>query len=218
MELSLGETETLVVRAARGFGLSWGLAQEAGRAALQLATFGFPAIEIFADLFRQSADLSYQNRCPVIDGRHWTSCGPALCPVVLGSAMSDRRELLLAGAGRLVVTGPVYCPLIVVAMLTQWPVVAGQTVSLTWSGANIWFAENELICLPPGLPRTHRRVNGLVLSLEQRSSLPAADYPSRKSGQSRSVTNRAPYDELLMLAQRTYVPAASGAGEQIQAD
>ncbi|NDH73275.1 MAG: DUF3726 domain-containing protein, partial [Rhodobacteraceae bacterium] len=40
VSLSQGEATAIVVKAARGFGLSWGLAEEAGWALCQLGQFG----------------------------------------------------------------------------------------------------------------------------------------------------------------------------------
>ena len=59
-ELSIGELDSLVFKAYRGAGFSWGMAQEAGFAASWLARHGLPAASYFDILLRQidGQDLS----------------------------------------------------------------------------------------------------------------------------------------------------------------
>ena len=71
IDLSHSELRSLITKAARGAGLAWGLAEEAGWAAEWLARRGFPAADWAA---------------------HWLSSavagGPT--PVALGAALAER--------------------------------------------------------------------------------------------------------------------------------
>lgn len=70
IDLSHSELRSLITKAARGAGLAWGLAEEAGWAAEWLARRGFPAADWAA---------------------HWLSSAVAggLTPVALGAALAD---------------------------------------------------------------------------------------------------------------------------------
>lgn len=88
--VSRSEIEALCHKAARGAGLSWGLAEEAGMAARRLAEAGLPGPEWL---------LAYlegpRGGAPVIAGAHWRSAGNGgLCPIATGAALSDRAGRL----------------------------------------------------------------------------------------------------------------------------
>ena len=56
MIVSLNEIESLALKAARGAGMSWGLAEEAAVAASWLAARSLPWAETLADLLAQQPD------------------------------------------------------------------------------------------------------------------------------------------------------------------
>ena len=75
MSWSLGETAALALKAARGAGLSWGMAEEAAGAVFWLHQRGLPGI---------SALCGYLDVCG-----HDRTGEYALCPLETGSALSD---------------------------------------------------------------------------------------------------------------------------------
>ena len=90
MSWSLGETRALALKAARGAGLAWGMAEEAGAAVVWLQASGLPGAAALAAL---------------LDDWEWE--GARTCPLSLGAAISDgapagrdvgelRQPLLLA--------------------------------------------------------------------------------------------------------------------------
>jgi uncharacterized protein DUF3726 len=92
IDLSLNEAQTLAVRAARGAGFSWGLAEEIGRAARALAVRGEPWAEALLALTRLSD--SFDPPSPERAAR-W-QCGktdqPAsapLCPIRTAMLLID---------------------------------------------------------------------------------------------------------------------------------
>lgn len=68
IELSNGEWRALVVKAARGAGMGWGLAEDAGWAAEWLSCRGLPAADWVAD---------------------WLSSTIGTCPIAFGTQLSD---------------------------------------------------------------------------------------------------------------------------------
>ncbi|HEY1386490.1 MAG TPA: DUF3726 domain-containing protein [Dongiaceae bacterium] len=94
IDLSLNEAQTLAVRAARGAGFSWGLADDIGRAARMLAVRGEPWAEALLALTRladgfapPSPERAARWRC----GRTDLPASAPLCPV--------RTAMLLIDAG-----------------------------------------------------------------------------------------------------------------------
>ena len=75
-ELSIGELDSLVLKAYRGAGFSWGLSQDAGRAAAWMAMRGLPAAECFAELLQQTDGLEHSALTPVISCLLYTSPSP----------------------------------------------------------------------------------------------------------------------------------------------
>jgi len=81
--LSLGEIEALGQKAARGAGLDWGLAEEAGWAARMLSASGLPGPELLA-----LALAGGPGAAPRVAPGAWRGDGP-LCPVRTGAALAD---------------------------------------------------------------------------------------------------------------------------------
>jgi hypothetical protein len=69
MTFSLNEVEAMGKRAARGAGLDWGIAEEAGKAARWLTARGLPGPELLAELLTRNEGKSYEELAPAsIDG------------------------------------------------------------------------------------------------------------------------------------------------------
>ena len=130
--LSGNETEALCLRAARGAGLDWGLAEEAGFAARWLVARGLdgPAA-LLAHLEHLERRGGPASPHPVLtDGRLCAPDGGHLDPIAVGAALSD-----LAALGRRCLTaGPVHRPLLVVPFVHQISRAAGSAVALNWHG------------------------------------------------------------------------------------
>ena len=85
MSWSLNEVEALSRKAARGAGLSWGLAEEAGRATRWLVVHGLPGPEVLLAALTRLDGLPHEARAP-LDG--WQA-RDTLCPVTTGAALAD---------------------------------------------------------------------------------------------------------------------------------
>jgi hypothetical protein len=94
---SLNEVEAYGRRAARGAGMSWGLAEEAGKAARWLSARGLPGVELLLRLLTANDGRPYACMAPAIDGGRWESPDGELCPVCCGAALSDRIAELVPG-------------------------------------------------------------------------------------------------------------------------
>jgi hypothetical protein len=92
--LSLAEMEALAVKAARGAGLSWGMAEEAGAAVRWLASHGLPGPELLLRHLDAFDGREWGAIAPVVTGRVWRIAGNgALSPLAAGVALADRAGL-----------------------------------------------------------------------------------------------------------------------------
>ncbi len=112
--VSLSEVDAMCRKAARGAGMSWGLAEEAGRAARALAALGLngPGVLLVAI---DAVDGDVAAHRPRVGLPEWRSPAGRLCPIATGAALSDRAHALLAG--ETVRLGPVLSPLLLVPFL-----------------------------------------------------------------------------------------------------
>ena len=95
MAYSLNEIDAMVLKAARGVGLSWGLAQEAGRAARWLTVAGIDGAALAADVL--AAHDGNAQAMPGEGSAGWHANGGPCCPLLLGAALSDRLPELTDG-------------------------------------------------------------------------------------------------------------------------
>ncbi|GAN80996.1 DUF3726 domain-containing protein [Acidocella aminolytica] len=89
--LSRNEVEMLCLKAARGAGMPWGLAEEAGLAAGWLAARGVHGASVLLAHLTTRAESSDAIS---IEGRVWSSqSGGGLCPIIVGVALDDHAGL-----------------------------------------------------------------------------------------------------------------------------
>ena len=142
MTFSLNEIEAMGKRAARGAGLPWGLAEEAGKAARWLAARGFPGPEQLAEILTLNDGKSYDDLAPVSDDGEWRARLDRLCPLVCGAVLCDRAAEI--ASGREYELGPVSRPLLLAPYLAAAAAQAGCAIELSWDGA-------EIVLTPDGL-------------------------------------------------------------------
>lgn len=133
--LSLNEVEQLCLKAARGAGMSWGLAEEAGFAASWLAERGLDGPGSLLRLLE--ADQPVDRLVMVL--AHWRSAGAgSLCPITVGAALCDFAllpEAAMADAGLRV--GPVRQGVLLLPFLSVLAALRGRMVRLEWSGGQV---------------------------------------------------------------------------------
>ena len=132
MHFSLNELEATGKRAARGAGLSFGLAEEAGKALRWLAAQGLPGPTILASHLAWLDGRSYRDLVPISTARTWRAPLGALCPLIAGAALADRAAAI--SAGRTVLLGPVRYPLLLTPFVAGVAKATGVPISLAWNG------------------------------------------------------------------------------------
>jgi hypothetical protein len=210
--LSRGEIEALCAKAARGAGMAWGLAEEAGFAAGWLAVRGIDGPQALADHLSVAQGLSWQDICPTVAPGAWTARdGGMLCPVALGATLCDFSTLPEAALdeGGLVV-GPVSRPVILVPFLAAMAQRLGHGVDMLWSGRRVTVAPSGGI---EGALGDLTALDTARLTLRPAPSAPE-DAPEAARLAGRVGSSRDTLDRLAAMALRTTVPPS----EQSRAD
>jgi len=190
MRVSFNEIEMTVLKAARGAGMEWGLAEEAAQCARWLALF----------------DLPWQRAIvAVLQARDWygeivrdkkairpVSPNDRLCPIKAGAFLSD-----LGGDGPGLIER-VRCPMLLLPFAAR---LAGL-LRLSWKEARIW--------LDSGRPAVGGDLADLELSYVDQVTIEDAaclDQPVLMRISDPSVDLNL-WRKLKMLEARTYVPAS----------
>ena len=129
MIVSRNEIESLALKAARGAGMSWGLAEEASVAAGWLAQHALPWADTLAGVLAQAHTTSP----PRIAGHRIVPSRPGthLCPIITGALLSD-----LGPPASTMEVRDVLAPLWLAPFLASW---AGPDCGarLSWGGAQL---------------------------------------------------------------------------------
>lgn len=153
-QLSRNEIEQLCLKAARGAGMSWGLAEEAGFAAAWLALRGLDGPGALLAQLRGAEGRPWREICPVVEaGRFRAADGGRLCPIALGSALCDHATLLdlAMGTGGLRI-GPVSNPILLLPFLSDLSRTRRETIRLRWPAGDIFMtAEGAMAGDPAAL-------------------------------------------------------------------
>ena len=198
MTLSLNEFETLCTRAARGAGLPWGLAEEAGKAARCLAEFGLPGAQLLVRILTHFDGKPLSERgCEALDGP-WRREGGPMCPLIVGAALSDcARRLETCGS---IEMRNLECPVLLLPHAAEAARQRGGSISVEWQGVravvqdgrfSIAGADADLLCA---------RTDRLLCRFGGKLSQP---LPRR----SRVTISEICFAQLSDLAFRTYAPA-----------
>ena len=212
-ELSIGELDSLILKAYRGAGFSWGMAQEAGRAAGWMALRGLPAADCFAELLQHTDGLGHSVLTPAIDTASRSgiskdaSEGPVCCPVIAGTVLSDFGT---TGSGESS-TVCVYSPLILIPFVSACAESAGTALSIsTVTGESSIYlsADGQLVA---GENDFATSATTVLVSESTEAGTGFVAPTARRAAVSEVVLK-----QLETLAHRTYVPASelsrSGAG------
>ena len=137
--LSLNEIESLCLKAARGAGMSWGLAEEAGFAAAWLAKRGIDGPTALLSQLKGAAGLAWGEICPVVEVGAMRPLGDGcLCPIALGAALCDFAALPeMAMTQAPLQVGPVSQPILLLPFLSALAAARGEVVEFNWSGETV---------------------------------------------------------------------------------
>lgn len=135
--LSRNEIEQLCQKAARGAGMSWGLAEEAGFAAGWLAMQGLDGPDALLAQLQTADGRAWSEICPTVKPREFRAAeGGQLCPIALGSALCDHVALAATRCDSLRV-GPVTHPILLLPFLADMARARQHGIRIEWSGGRV---------------------------------------------------------------------------------
>ncbi len=203
--VSLAEIDALGRKAARGAGYSWGMAEEAGRAARWLAAWRQPGPQALLAALG-IVDGAVAAHAPRPEGAPWRSEAGRLCPICAGVALCDRAGEIAGGAGfRL---EQVLVPLLIVPFLCRAARDLDVLIRLDGSGI-------ELVATPDG-PAT---LDWAPLGVERCDQLRVRRTDAAPCRGRRPETASLPvpvetWRGLDRFAHRTYAPATDARGRR----
>ncbi|KZM50398.1 hypothetical protein OA90_09915 [Labrenzia sp. OB1] len=134
--LSRNEVASLCMKAARGAGLSWGLAEEAGFAAEWLVHHGIDGPSHLYAHLDQAQGRAWCDLCPTVTPGEWRApAGYALCPIALGATLCDYAGLPEGiKVGSSLKIGTVDHPVLLIPFLAGIAVSNDILFDIEWAG------------------------------------------------------------------------------------
>ncbi|MEM7259344.1 MAG: DUF3726 domain-containing protein [Pseudomonadota bacterium] len=195
LDLSIGELDSLVHKAYRGAGFSWGLAQEAGASAAWLAMHGLPSGQMFAQLVPVIDGVASATLTPAMrNAEQWRGSHAHLCPVITGAALSD-FQLNELGAESLLVVRQVLQPAILLPFICK----LGADIEVRVAGA-------EYLCSRHGVQQAAQGSQS-GLQAHDVTLAPSTRQAAPQPLQQRASIDKSSFEVLQQYAHRTYVPA-----------
>jgi len=185
MSWSLGEIDALCVKAARGVGMPWGLAQEAGFAVRWLEQRTHPGVEAFAYMLNES-----ETQKQIIDD---------FSPIVLGATISD------SGTWENAFPAEVCQPLLFIPFVSL--VAENDSLGVSW-------ADNNLVVNATGIS-SGMSATALITGVHKcncKSGLVSTPSTHRLP---RVHSNREPFVRVLeKFAHKTYAPSTEASRQK----
>lgn len=214
MICSLNEIEVLARKAARGGGMSWGLAEETGKAVRWLSDHGFPGPWLLAELLEQNDGTPYAQLAPQQSDGTWRARRGPLCPIIAGALICDRADDLTTGAGLRL--GQVAVPLMLAPFAAEVSRATGMNVALEWHGLSL-ILDGNAVAMEGENAALLAPYAGSVNLMPTKE--PA--FPTPRTSTGRHVSAEV-MRTLESFAMRTYAPATeasrAGAGAGVESD
>tara|TARA_R110002096_G_scaffold166736_2_gene336074 strand:+ start:1755 stop:2399 length:645 start_codon:yes stop_codon:yes gene_type:complete len=206
MIYSLNEIEALARKAARGGGMSWGLAEETGKAVRWLSDNGFSGPHLLADLLGINDGIAYLKLVPrYANGSLSAESGP-LCPIIVGALICDRAYDLTLGDP--IHINDVSVPLLLAPFIAAASRSGRVTVTLEWAGTLLTFDSGRVNVKAGKAALMTRHAKSAVLTKTETRFVASARTAAGRQ------MDKATLRVLESFAFRTYAPAteASRAG------
>jgi hypothetical protein len=201
MSFALNEIEAMGKKAARGAGLAWGIAEEAGKAARWLSAHQLPGPELLSDLLAQNEGRHHADLAPASVEGTWTASSGLLCPLIAGAALSDYAAVLWSG--RPFELGGTSFPLLLAPYAQYCALEVGAAIELTWNGVVAAVSPEALLTISGDeaaiLVKSTPYVRCRAIAIDLVAGTAAAPV--------RRAVAAAAWDRLKEFTDRTYAPA-----------
>jgi len=145
VHLSLSEINALCFKAARGAGLGWGEAEEAGWASAWLSRAGLAGPLIVLNWLRDCAALAP----PIPEAGRWQAHSAPLCPLRTGLALGDHAGLPEGPGEDILHIGTVAHPLVVLPFVARAAARLDLALRIGWAGSGVVLDTDGLSGVPP---------------------------------------------------------------------
>lgn len=199
MNYSLNEIESMCKRAARGAGMHWGLAEEAGKATRWLTTYDLPGVEGFASLLTRNDAKAYDELAPLLVSDVWKAASGDLCPLSTGAAICDRADVLIDGT--IIKIGSIAHPLLLSPFAAAAAKMTDIAIELSWSGVEVTVTPNGVHITGALSALSAENVDAVQC---KRVGEPLNKMIQQRARQEVDARN---WRQLNAFAQRTYAPA-----------
>lgn len=201
MIVTLYEIDATGMKAARGAGMPWGLAEEAGKAARWLAARHQPGVELLAEILTRNQDRPISDMAPTQPGEDvWQSPAGFLGPILCGAALCDLAAEI-AGGRALRLEG-VSCPAFLVPFLARAATATNTSFTLDWPGMKIVCRPDATSVQGFGEALTLRE----AVTVECRAGTADCSAELEPTIASQNVDDES-WQVLMAFAHRTYAPA-----------
>jgi hypothetical protein len=136
MNWSLGEIRALSVKAVRGYGMSWGLADDVGYCIEWLQTRGLPGVNAISDYLQIREESENTIALPIINGKNLENPQNTLCPIALGVWILDAKALPQCTHFH------TYQPLLLLPFIST--IATDKTTCLQWNNNQLIIATNKV--------------------------------------------------------------------------
>lgn len=193
MIYSLSEIDATCKKAARGAGLSWGYAEETGKAARWLAAHQLPGAELLAEYLtlREESPEDYRGSDP-------------RCPLLTGASLCDAGH---DDSEKSIMSEHVVYPLLLLPYLVQLSQAAGMGLRIQWPDTHI-SCHDGVICIKENASIASSEaamVNCHWIEIEASSSINLTGVQNK--GVVGQFIESSDWMALEKLAHFTYVPA-----------
>lgn len=199
MSHSLNEIEALIKRAARGTGMSWGMAEEAARATRWLAAHDLAGPELLARILTQNDGVPHENVAPGgLDGT-WRAPSGNMCPLIAGATLNDCADRL--AEGQPVEMTHISCPLLILPFAAWASIHIQRPVRVAWLEAKI-DTDGERLWIDDPIAQINIAKTATLTCRSTSERVDAAKRPGQRGRLAPEI-----WAQLNTFAQRTYAPA-----------
>lgn len=195
MSFALNEIEATAKRAARGAGLSWGMAEEAAKAARWLSSQGIDGAAVLAAVLEQNDGKAAADLRPASLSGEWQADGGTLCPLLAGASLSDCAARLAEGR---ITLQAVSHPAMLLPFAAAAAAQLGKVVTLEWEGCAA-VTDGRSVSIS-GDALLQASASGASASLGGSLAAPVEQA-------TRATPDTAAWDSLNRFAHRTFAPA-----------
>lgn len=134
MSFALNEVEAMARKAARGAGYSWGMADEAGRAARWLCAHGIDGVAALTKVLTRADGQDTSRMAPRTLRGDWRAEAAQICPLMAGAALSD-SVFDWAGADKRIEN--IIAPIMLLPFAAYAARQLAGTVTIEWTGVRV---------------------------------------------------------------------------------